>query len=245
MTASRFSSDARWLERSVIRLDGRTAIVTGATQGLGADIAERLHEAGARVAIVGLDEEKGQAIALRLGEGALFVETDITDDNAIDACIAMVLSRFDRIDFLINNACRYADAGVDATREEWHRILDVNLIGAAIFATKAAAHMANAGCAIVNIGSIGGKFGAADRMLYPASKAALLQITKKLAATLAPRGIRVLSVSPGTTWSPAVEGLAGTIEAADTAGAVLHPLGRIGRGRDVGDVVLFACSPLA
>jgi NAD(P)-dependent dehydrogenase (short-subunit alcohol dehydrogenase family) len=180
-----------------------------------------------------------------LGAGAHFIGTDISDDDAIDACIAEVLGRFGRIDFLVNNACLYDDAGLDSTREQWRRVLDVNLIGAAVFAAKAAVHMTNAGSAIVNIGSIGGKFGAVDRMVYPASKAALLQITKNLAATLAPRGIRVLSVSPGTTWSPAVEGLAGSVEAADAAGAVLHPLGRIGRGRDVGDVVLFACSELA
>ena len=71
----------------MISLEGRHAIVTGATQGLGADIAERLHQAGARLTIAGRDPERGEAIAARLGEGALFVETDIADDGSIAACV--------------------------------------------------------------------------------------------------------------------------------------------------------------
>jgi 3-oxoacyl-[acyl-carrier protein] reductase len=229
----------------MISLDGRHAIVTGATQGLGVDIAERLHQAGAKLTIAGRDRERGEAIAGRLGEGALFVETDIADDGSIAACVTAAMARLGRIDFLVNNACMYDDRGMAATRAEWHRLFDVNLFGAAIFSAAVADHMAGDGCAIVNIGSIGGKSGAMGRMLYPASKAALLQITKSMAITLAPRGIRVVSVSPAVTWSPSVEKSAGSMEVADRLGAVLHPLGRIGRGHEVADAVLFACSPMA
>jgi NAD(P)-dependent dehydrogenase (short-subunit alcohol dehydrogenase family) len=229
----------------MISLEGRSAIITGATQGLGTDIAERLHEAGASVTVVGRGGKRGAEITARLGERALFVETDIADDASIAACVDATLARFGRIDILVNNACMYDDRGMDASRAEWHRLFDVNLIGAAIFSAAVVDHMAGDGSTIVNIGSIGGKYGAVGRMLYPASKAALLQITKNMAVTLAPRGIRVVSVSPAVTWSPSVEKSTGSIEVADRLGAVLHPLGRIGRGREVADAVLFACSPMA
>ena len=229
----------------MIRLDDRTFIVTGATQGLGADIAEGLAGAGANVAVVGRGRDKGLAIARRLGPRATFVEADLASDQAIEECIESTVRAFGKIDGLVNNACLYEDPGLAATRAQWHRALDVNVIGAALLSVKAADRMPASGGVIVNIGSIGGKSGAANRMLYPVSKAAILQLTKNLAVTLAPRNIRVLSVSPSVTWSPSVETLAGSVEAADERGSVLHPLGRIGRGRDVADAVLFACSDLA
>lgn len=229
----------------MISLPGRTFIITGATQGLGADIAKRFVEADANVVVVGRGREKGKEIEQRLGPRAFFVEADLSDDEAILSCIDNTISRFGSIDGLINNACIYDDPGLAASREQWHRLLDVNLIGAAIFSAQVAKVMSEKGGVIINIGSIGGKAGATNRMLYPASKAALLQITKNLAVTLAPDNIRVLSVSPAVTWSPSVQAATGTIEVADQRGAPLHPLGRIGRGSEVADAVLFACSDMA
>lgn len=229
----------------MIRLDDRNFIVTGATQGIGADIAETLIRAGAGVAIVGRGREKGEEIARRLGSRAHFLETDVADDDAIIRCVETASKRFGTIHGLVNNACIYDDPGPHATRAQWHRVLDVNLIGAAIMSAKVADRMPEEGGVIVNVGSIGGKFGAAGRMLYPASKAALLQITKNLAVTLAPRKIRVLSVSPAVTWSPSVESATRSLEAADRRAAALHPLGRVGRGPEVANAVLFACSDLA
>lgn len=229
----------------MMRLEGRSYIVSGATQGLGADIAAGLVAAGANVTVMGRGRDKGLEVAGQLGPQARFVEADLASDAALDACIAQTLDAFGRIDGLINNACLYEDPGLSATREQWHRALDINLVGAAILSAKVAEHLPDGSGVIVNIGSVGGKSGAAGRMLYPASKAAMLQITKNLAVTLAPRGIRVLSVSPAVTWSPSVASLAGTADVADQRGALLHPLGRIGRGSDVADAVVFACSPAA
>jgi NAD(P)-dependent dehydrogenase (short-subunit alcohol dehydrogenase family) len=109
----------------------------------------------------------------------------------------------------------------------------------------AAEKMTKPGGVVVNIGSVGGKVGAAGRVLYPASKAGILQFTKNAAVTLAPEGIRVLSVSPAWTWSPALEGMAGTIERADAVGGRIHPIGRVGRGGDIGNAVIFAVSDMA
>lgn len=224
---------------------GRTAIVSGATQGLGVDIARKLHGAGANVVLLGRDREAGAAVARSIGERALFVRTDIGIDEEIEAAVAQTLDHFGGIDFLVNNACIYLDAGLKSTREQWLTTLNVNLVSAAILTRTVAPHLPDGRGVIVNITSVGGKFGTAGRAVYPASKAGLAQFTRNAAATLAPRGIRVLSVTPAWTWSPALEARAGSIERADAVAARLHPLGRAGRGDDVADVVLFACSESA
>lgn len=226
-------------------LAGKTAIVTGSTQGLGADIARGMVQAGANVVLVGRNVAAGVALADELGSQALYCETDIGQDDQIERCVARARTHFGALNILVNNACQYADRGLASSREEWHRTLDTNLISAAMFTQFSAPHLPHGGV-VVNMGSTGGKFGAAGRALYPASKAALLQITKNFAVELAPRGIRVLAVSPAWTWSPSVEQLAkGSRSAADAVGAHFHPLGRVGSGSEVAAAVCFVCSDAA
>ena len=222
----------------MIALDGRVAIVTGAAQGLGAAIAQALCAAGARVIVADIAQPAWDHAK------AVFQRTDLAEDADIDACVTATCDNAGRLDILVNCAVTYLDNGLASTRAEWHRALDVNLIGAMLLTARATARMTRGGV-VVNIGSVGGKFGAAGRMLYPAAKAALLQLTRTLAVTLAPRGIRVLSISPAWTWSPALERMAGSEARADAVGARVHPLGRVGRGEDVARAVLFACSDLA
>lgn len=227
------------------RLAGKVAIVTGATQGLGADIARALVADGARVVLAGRSRSAGEAVARELGDAARFVETDIEHDDQIEHCVDIACSHFGGLHILVNNACVYADAGLESTRAQWLATLNVNLVSAAIF-TQKAAKMMGPGAVIVNLGSTGGKFGAAGRALYPASKAGMLQFTRNLAVTLAPRGIRAVSVSPAWTWSPSlVELSGGSADVADAVGARFHPLGRVGRGEEVGRAVAFLCSDAA
>lgn len=224
------------------KLSGKVMIVTGGTQGLGADICRGAAAAGARVVIVGRGTAAGESLAAEIGELARFIETDVQHDAEIDACIASTLDTFGRIDILVNNACIYTDQGLASSRQQWHETLGVNLVSAAIFAQKVSPCLA-AGAVIVNMGSTGGKFGALGRALYPASKAALQQFTRNLAVTLAPRGIRAVCVSPAWTWSPSLAEISGnSIAHADRVGAPLHPLGRVGRGEDIASAVVFLAS---
>jgi NAD(P)-dependent dehydrogenase (short-subunit alcohol dehydrogenase family) len=225
---------------------GKVAIVTGSTGGLGTDIVRVLHRCGARVVIAGRSVEAGRAIEAELGEGALFVPTDVSKDADIDRCIDAAVNTFGKLDILVNNACVYTDPGIDATREQWLESLNVNLVSGAIFVQKAVPHMRKqGGGTIINLSSVSAKFGRVGTLVYPAAKAAILGVTKNEAVSLAPDNIRVLAITPAWTWSPSIEKLAGTIEAADAIGKRFHPVGRIGRGEEVGWTVVFACSPAA
>lgn len=229
-----------------MKLQGKVAIVTGAAAMLGNAIARAFVQAGAQVLAVDIDAARGEALQAELGARCRFVVCDIASDAALDALLADVLATEGRIDFLINNAVVYGDSGLAATRGEWLRALDVNLVSGAVLVQKAAGALAAQRGAIVNMGSVGGKFGTANRALYPAAKAAILQLTRNQAATLAPRGVRVNSVSPGWTWSDALSRMAGGDRAhADRMAAPLHPLGRAGDPDDVAQVVLFLCSDAA
>jgi len=223
-------------------LEGKVAIISGSTQGLGLDIARQMLDAGAKVMLVGRNAQAGRALAAELGQGCAFSACDVGIDQDIDDCIDNTLACFGRIDVLVNNACIYADQGLESSRAQWLQTLNVNLVSAAIFTQKVVLHLPHDGV-VINVGSTGGKFGAAGRALYPASKAGILQLTRNLAVTLAPQGIRVLSVSPAWTWSPSVADFSGgDIGLADEVGAMFHPLGRVGRGEEIGKVITFLCS---
>ena len=226
-------------------LGGTVAIVTGGNSLLGRAIARAFVEAGASAVIAARTEETGQAAERDLGDRALFVRTDVGDDASIAACVTATLDRFGRIDFLVNNAVVYLDDGLESTREQWLEALNVNVVGAAVLVREVAREMAR-GAAIVNVGSVGGKFGARGRAIYPACKAAVLQLTKNQAAELAPRGIRVNSVSPGWTWSDPLAAMSGDDrELADRAASWTQPLGRAGDAEEVAQAVVFLCSPAA
>ena len=212
---------------------------------LGRAIAKAFVRAQASVVLAARGEEAGEAAARDLGKRASFVQTNIADDASIEACVSAALSQFGRIDFLVNNAVVYVDGGLQSTREQWLEALDVNLIGSAVFVREVVRVMSS-GAAIVNVGSIGGKFGASGRAIYPACKAALLQLTKNQATELAPRGIRVNSVSPGWTWSDPLAEMTGNDRGlADRAAAHTQPLGRAGDPGEVAQAVAFLCSPAA
>ncbi|SFQ13253.1 NAD(P)-dependent dehydrogenase, short-chain alcohol dehydrogenase family [Variovorax sp. OK605] len=227
-------------------LQGKVAIVTGAAAMLGSAIVRAFVQAGAQVLAVDIDVPRGEALAAGIGARCRFVACDIASDAALDALVAGALGTEGRIDFLVNNAVVYGDAGLDAARADWLAALNVNLVSGAMLVQKTTDALAAQGGAIVNMGSVGGKFGAAGRALYPAAKAAILQLTRNQAASLAPRRVRVNSVSPGWTWSDALSRMTGDDRAlADRVGAPMHPLGRVGDGDDVAQVVLFLCSDAA
>jgi NAD(P)-dependent dehydrogenase (short-subunit alcohol dehydrogenase family) len=222
-------------------LEGKVAIISGGGASIGAEIAVAFAAAGTRPVIADIDAEAGEALAARLGE-ALFVRTDLASDADIGGCVDAAIARFGRIDFIVNAAALYADQGPASSREDWARTFDVNVTGPAMLALAARPHLAQAKGAIVNIGSISASVGQAGRWTYPASKAAIVQLTRTMAIDLSGDGIRVNSVSPGWTWSTGMERLGLSRAAVDSVAAPFHLMGRAADRGEIAGAVLFLCS---
>jgi len=226
--------------------EGRVVLVTGGATSIGAEIVRAFSEVGAKVAIADIAGEEGAALAAELGEDVIFARTDLASDADIEACISKALAVFGRLDFVVNAAGIYADKGADTSRAEWLQTLNVNLVGGAMIVQRARQHLRKTGGAVVNIGSISAKRAQKNRWSYPASKAAVHQLTRSQALDLSEDGIRVNTVSPGWTWSGVMEKMVGDNRSAiDAIAANYHLPGRAADRREVADAVIFLCSERA
>ncbi len=223
---------------------GKTVIVTGGATSIGAAIVRAFHALNAKVAIADIADAPGQALAAELGTGALFQHTNIVQDTDIATCVQRTATAFGGIDFLVNGAVSYLDKGLQSTRAEWLESLNVNLVSGALFVNAVVPEMKKrGGGAIVNLSSVAGKFGQAGRALYPAAKAAIFQLTRNEAMTLAADRIRVNTLSAAWTWSAPIERATnGDRAKADRVAGDYHPLGRVGDPNEVAQAVVYLCS---
>ncbi|MGJ3507880.1 SDR family oxidoreductase [Enemella sp. A6] len=225
---------------------GRTAIVTGGATLVGRGVVEALRDEGATVVIADIDAEGANAIADGM-DGVESIPTDVTQDDQVQKLVAEVAERHGGIDILVNLACTYLDDGADTAPSDWLTAFDVNLVGAVRMAQACRPHLAATGKgAIVNFTSISSKVAQTGRWVYPASKAALVQVTRSMAMDWAGDGIRVNSVSPGWTWSKIMDDLSEhNRELTDSVAADFHLTRRVGDPVEVGRVVAFLCSDAA
>jgi NAD(P)-dependent dehydrogenase (short-subunit alcohol dehydrogenase family) len=226
-------------------LSGKTALITGANQGIGWAVARMLAEHGARVAVNYPNEAARPHDLAALGDGAIAIQGDVGSTDQIVRMFDQVREAFGRLDILVNNAGMFPRVPVlEYDEATWDRVIDVNLKGSFFCAQAAARLMVEQGSgAIVNIASESALVPDADGAAYCASKAGLVAITKVLAKALTSHGIRVNAVAPGMTDTAQPRG--GYTEAGIAQRAAANPSGRIAVVDDVARAVLYLVSPMS
>jgi NAD(P)-dependent dehydrogenase (short-subunit alcohol dehydrogenase family) len=233
----------------LLRLDRRTAVVTGAGRGIGAAVAARFVEAGARVVAADIDVEPVADAPPDLHT----VAVDLYDDGAAEMLVATAVEVFGSLDVWVNNAGIYPSAAVtDITDDEWDRVLDLNLKATFRGARAAARVMSESGSGgvIVNIASNAGMAAGPSSAHYVSSKHGVVGLTKSLAVDLARHRIRAVGVAPGVTHTEGIDAAAGALRASgwgdlDGYAQRTTPLGRMAHPDEIARVVLFAASDLA
>ena len=230
---------------TMAKLTGKVAVVTGASKGIGASIAEHLAKDGASVVVNYASSKTGaDAVVKRItdaGGTAIAVGASVSKPDEVNSLIAETVKAYGKIDVLVNNAGVYDFAPLEAiTPENFHRQFDINVLGLLLTTQAAVVHFPPEGGSIINISSVVGKSAQPNASVYSATKGAVDAITLSLARELGAKKIRVNSVSPGLVETEGTAGFMGsdfqtTIEAQT-------PLGRIGQPDDIGKVVAFFAS---
>ena len=233
------------------RLDGKAAIVTGGANGIGRGTAEVFLEEGARVALLDWDRQAGERAAEELSRSgqAVYVAADVSSESSVERAVAEAVDELGALHVLVNNAAIFILKGLEATVEDWQRIMAVNIMGPALVAKHAVPHIRSAGGgAIVNVGSVSSFIAQRSMLTYNATKAAIAEMTRCMALDLADDGIRVNGVCPGAVWTSTVERIVSERGLTREQAALQPNLGgdqivkRIADPREIGHAAAFLAS---
>lgn len=224
-------------------LEGKVALITGATAGLGRALALIYRAAGAQIAVTGRNAAKNQDMAEQMGGDGLVLALEVRDEAMVEATVTAVVERFGKLDILVNNAGVVAvEHAWEATLDSWREVIDTNLSGAFLCAKYAAQAMIarGEGGKIVNIGSVIANLGPNDFASYAASKAGLLGLTRALAVELAPYNIQVNAILPGYFYTEMSSGVPDWLR-----GEIIRktPAARWGQPEELAGAALLLASP--
>lgn len=232
-------------------LSGKVAIVTGSATGIGKSCASELVAAGASVVVADVNADLGEATATELGPRAVFIRTDVQQMADMQAMADFAVEQFGGVDILVNNAARAIGGVVDEIDEEtWMTVIDTNLTGywRGMRVTVPLMRQRGGG-SVVNISSVQGLRGFNGWPAYAAAKGAINALTVQTAVDLAPAGIRVNAVAPGTIMTPMNEKIFADLpdggKALRESWNKAHPLGRFGQPDEVAKAVVFLASDSA
>ena len=226
------------------KLVGKVAIVTGASRGIGREIAIALAKEGASIAVIYSKDDDGTKSTLNdltnIGVSSIGIKKDISSYKQCEEIVAEVFNYFGRIDILVNNA-GISSFGLlmDLTKDEIDNMLNTNLTGAIYLSKHVLHHMITKGGSILNISSIWGEAGAANEVLYSTTKGGINLLTKSLAKEMAPSKIRVNAIAPGVIDTKMNSGLS-LKDRKDLEEEI--PIGRFGLPQEIGKVAAFLCS---
>jgi NAD(P)-dependent dehydrogenase (short-subunit alcohol dehydrogenase family) len=231
---------------STISLEGKVAVITGASRGLGRAMAVALGGAGVKLALVSRDRgklEETAAEAAKVGADAAIFQVDVTDEDQVRKLEHDVIARFGAADILINNAgIAIRKTVVDYTLEEWHDVMDTNLTSVFLMCRSFVPHMRGRGYGrIINISSIMAHISLPLRGAYSASKAGVIGFTRALALELATDGISVVAISPGPFATEMTAPLRSSPEQLQQFNSSV-PMQRWGEPDEIGKLALFLCS---
>jgi 3-oxoacyl-[acyl-carrier protein] reductase len=231
-------------------LNGRVAIVTGSSSGIGEAVAHELAEAGAAVVVNSRHRERAEPVARAIEAGggrAVAVAADVCDSAQVDALVGAAVEQLGRLDILINNAgVGFSGPSESLAEADWRRVIEVDLTAPFLCAQAAGRHMLAAGAGvIVNIASVLGHAGMPGRAAYAAAKHGLIGLTEVLGVEWADRGVRCVAVSPGYVATALLKENMGRAGFDERDIERRTPLGRLATPREVARVVAFVASDAA
>ena len=233
---------------SLFNLSGKVALVTGGNGGIGLGMAQGLADAGAAILVAGRNDEKNAAAVATLvesGSDAAAATADVTDEAAVGAMVEAALSRWGRLNILVNNAgINIRKEPQELSLDEWRSVLDTNLTSAFLCSQAVYPHMvANGGSKIINIGSMMSIFGAAFTPAYASSKGGIVQLTKATATAWAKHNIQVNAVLPGWIDTDLTRRGRREVEGLHERVLARTPAGRWGEPADMAGIAVFLSGP--
>ncbi len=230
------------------QFEGKVAIITGGTSGIGEATAEAFAKEGAKVVVTGRRHDKGNEVAQKIngnGGEAIFVSTDIQKAEDVRSMVLKTTEKFGRLDYAINNAGieQYFKPLVEQSEKAYDLVMNTNVKGVWMsMKEEIPAMIESGGGAIVNVSSVFGVVGAAFGPLYAASKHAVIGLTKSIALEFAQQGVRVNAILPGGIETPMIDRYTQGNEKAQKFFESLHPVGRVGKPHEIADACVFLCS---